>query len=97
MNLTNTVGTLTAILTAVATLMDQVLDCSGDVAATCQAAFLTPAMAAWAAAGFGVLTIILKLLRPGGVFHSLFGATAVVVDPSKTGPGTVTKAQVDSR
>lgn len=97
MNLTNAFGTITAILTALSAVMAQVLNCTGDVAATCQAAFLTPAMAAWAAAGFGVLTLILKLMRPGGALHSLFGATAVVVDASKAGPGTVTRAQVDSR
>ena len=46
---------------------------------------------------FGILTLISKLMRPGGTLHSLFGQTAVVVDGAKSAVGTVTKAQVASK
>ena len=99
MNLTNAFGTVTAILTVLSTVMASVLKCEavGDLGAKCGASFLSPELAAWAAAGFGILTIILKLLRPGGALASLFGATAVVVPDSKSAPGVVTKAQVAAK
>jgi len=96
MNFTNLFGTLTAILTVISTVAASVLKCeaTSDMAATCGASFLSPSMAAWAAAGFGILTLILKMLRPGGLLHSLFGQTAVVVADNKSAPGVVTKEQV---
>lgn len=99
MQFTNLFGTITAILTVVSTIMVSLLKCEATdtAAAACKAAFLTPELASYAAAGFGLLTIVLKMLRPGGALHSLFGPTAVVVPASKSGPGTVTKSQVDAR
>lgn len=98
MNLTNAFGTVTAFLTVVATVMQQTLNCEpiADLVAKCDAAFLSPTMAAYAAAGFGITTLILKLARPGGALHSLFGSTAVVVPAAKAGPGVVTRDQVAS-
>jgi hypothetical protein len=98
MQFTNLFGTITAILTVLSTIMVSLLKCEAtDAATACKAAFLTPELAGYAAAGFGLLTIILKMLRPGGALHSLFGPTAVVVPAAKSGPGTVTKAQVEAR
>lgn len=98
MNFTNLLGTVTAVLTVVSTVMASVLKCEavGDMAASCQASFLSPQLAAWAAAGFGILTLILKMMRPGGILHSLFGQTAVIVPDDKQGAGTVTKEQVST-
>lgn len=99
MNLTNAFGTVTAVLTALSAIMAQVLSCEpvAELAAKCDAAFLSPSMAAYSAAAFAVLTIVLKMLRPGGVLRSLFGSTAVVVPEAKSGPGVVTKAQVAAK
>lgn len=96
MNFTNLFGTVTAILTVLSTVAASVLKCEavGDAAAVCSASFLSPTVAAWAAAGFGILTLVLKMLRPGGILHSLFGQTAVVVSADKSAPGVVTKEQV---
>lgn len=44
-----------------------------------------------------MLTLFLKALRPGGLFYSWFGQTAVVVPEARAGVGTVTKAQVVSQ
>ena len=46
---------------------------------------------------FGVLTLVLKSFRPGGILNSMFGVTAVVVPDSQAGAGTVTKSQVASK
>ena len=99
MNFTNAFGTITAILTVLSTIMASVLKCEpiAELTAKCSASFLSPDLAGYAAAGFAVRTIILKLLRPGGALGSLFGATAVVVPAAKSGPGVVTKAQVASK
>jgi len=96
MNFTNISGTITAILTVVSTIMVSVLKCDPNAVGTagCNASFLTPTLASYAAAAFGLLTIVLKMLRPGGVLHSLFGQTAVVVPEASAGPGTVTKSQI---
>lgn len=96
MNFTNLFGTVTAILTVLSTVAASVLKCEAvsDAAAVCSASFLSPTVAAWAAAGFGILTLVLKMLRPGGILHSLFGQTAVVVAADKSAPGVVTKEQV---
>ena len=93
---TNIASSLTAILTLIAGVMSQVLNCKpvADLTAVCEAAFLSPYWAGIAALGFAALTLLLKLLRPGGPLASLFGVTAVVVPPAKAGPGTVTPAQV---
>ena len=50
----------------------------------------------FASAGFGVMTLVLKAMRPGGMLASLFGQTAVVVADAKAAPGVVTRAQVAS-
>ena len=94
MNLTNLFGTITAILTILSGIMTQLLGCVTDAAGitTCTSTLLPAKYMVIAAGVFGVLTLILKAMRPGGVLHSLFGQTAVVVD--KAGVGTVTPAQV---
>lgn len=101
-NLTNLLGTVTAILTVVAGFLTA-LGCApsaGDIAftATCKIDFLPAEWVAYiaiAAGGvFGVAGLIGKLTRPGGKMASLFGSTAVVVPENKAGPGTVTPEQV---
>jgi len=97
-DLTNTASTITAVLTLLLGVMTQVLGCTsvGDLQANCTAAFLPPEYAGYAALFFAATTLILKLMRPGGALHSLFGPTAVVVPEAKAGPGTVTPEQVAS-
>lgn len=104
MNLTNLLGTLTAVLTTVAAFLTA-LGCapgSSDFAATCTITFLPAdwvSYIALAAGGvFGALALLGKLTRPGPKLASLFGSTAVVVPASspKSGPGTVTPQQVSS-
>lgn len=95
---TNIFSTVTAVLTALTGIMASVLKCSsvGDLAATCSGDLLPAAYMGYAASVFGVLTLILKSLRPGGLLHSWFGETAVVVPltSSKSGVGTVSPEQV---
>jgi len=97
MNFTNLFGTITAILTVVSTVMASVLKCDavGEAAAACTASWLSPAIATYAAAAFGILTLVLKAMRPGGMLHSMFGQTAVVAPAG--GVGVVTPAQVATK
>jgi len=99
MNFTNILGTLTAILTVLTGVMTQLLGCTTDAVGltVCTSTILPAKYLAVAASVFGILTLISKLLRPGGALHSLFGQTAVVVDGAKSAVGTVTKAQVASK
>lgn len=94
MSFTNIFGTVTAILTVLTGVMTQLLGCVTDAAGVtvCTSTLLPAKYMAIAASIFGILTLISKLMRPGGALHSLFGKTAVVVD--KPGVGTVTPAQV---
>lgn len=98
---TNILGTITAILTILTGLMTQLLGCVTDAAGTtiCTSSVLPAKYMAIAAGVFGLLTMIAKATRPGGFLHSMFGRTAVVVPDtsSKSGPGTVTPAQVASQ
>jgi len=99
MKFTNLASTITAVLTVLTGIMSQLLHCTsaGDLAATCSGDILPAKYMVYASAVFGMLTLILKALRPGGMLHSMFGETAVVVPQSKSGPGTVTPAQVASK
>jgi hypothetical protein len=99
MNLTNLFGTVTAILTIVSGIMTQLLGCVTDAAGVtvCTSTLLPAKYTVIAAGAFGILTLILKAMRPGGFLHSLFGPTAVVVPPDKSGPGVVTPAQVAAK
>jgi hypothetical protein len=96
---TNIASTVSAVLTILLGVMSQVLGCSmkAEAAATCTAEWLPPQYAVYAALFFAAATLGLKIVRPGGVPASLFGSTAVVVAESKSGPGTVTPAQVASK
>lgn len=98
MNMTNAAGTISAVITILLGIMTNVLQCSTDAAgeAVCKASFLSPQMAGIAMAGFAVLTLALKIFRPGGMLRSLFGSTAVVVPEGSpaSGSGTVTPEQV---
>lgn len=96
MNLTNLFGTITAILTIVSGIMTQLLGCVTDAAGVtvCTSTLLPAKYTVIAAGVFGILTLILKAMRPGGFLHSLFGQTAVVVPETKAAPGVVTKSQV---
>jgi hypothetical protein len=98
-NLTNAMGTITGILTALSAFLVSIGCAPGkvDFAATCSVPWLPPTWMPILAGIFGVITIALKLMRPGGVLHSMFGTTAVVVSDAKSAPGVVTKAQVDSK
>jgi len=99
MNFTNLLGTVTAILTILTGIMTQLLGCVADStgAVVCSSTLFPAKYMAIAAAVFGVLTVISKLLRPGGPIHSLFGSTAVVVPDGKNAAGVVTKAQVAAK
>lgn len=99
MKFTNLASTITAILTIVTGIMSQLLHCTstGDLAATCTGDLLPAAYMVYASAVFGLITLVLKALRPGGVLASLFGQTAVVVPADKAKPGVVTPAQVASQ
>lgn len=98
---TNAFGTITAVLTFISGLMVSMGCAPGavDFAATCTIPWLSainPTFTAVAAGLFGGITFILKMARPGGFLHSMFGGTAVVVPLASAGAGTVTKAQVDA-
>lgn len=97
-NLTNALGTITGILTALSAFLVSIGCAPGktDFAATCSVSWLPPTWMPILAGAFGVITLVLKAIRPGGFLHSLFGTTAVVVDNSAGAPGVVTKAQVAS-
>lgn len=92
----NILGTITAILTILTGLMTQILGCAVDAAGVtvCTGSVLPAKYMAVAAGVFGLLTMIAKATRPGGILHSMFGATAVVVPEGKAGVGTVTPSQV---
>ena len=95
---TNAFGTITAILTTISAFMVSMGCVPGavDFAATCNIPFLPPSLVAIAGGAFGLLTFIIKLARPGGILHSLFGGTAVIVPLADSGVGTVTQGQVNS-
>lgn len=99
MKWTNLASTITAILTVITGIMSQLLHCTstGDLAATCTGDLLPAAYMIYASTAFGVLTLILKSLRPGGILASMFGQTVVVVPDAKAAPGVVTPAQVASK
>lgn len=99
MKWTNLASTITAVLTVITGIMSQLLHCTstGDMAATCTGDILPAKYMVLATSVFGILTLILKSLRPGGILASLFGETAVVVPDGKNAPGVVTKAQVAAK
>jgi len=99
MKFTNLASTITAVLTVLTGIMSQLLHCTstGDLAATCTGDLIPAKYMVIASVVFGILTLILKALRPGGMLASLFGETAVVVPPAKAGPGVVTPSQVASQ
>lgn len=99
MNPTNILGTITAFLTIITGIMTQLLGCVADAsgAVVCSSTLFPAKYMAIAAAIFGILTVIAKLMRPGGALHSLFGMTAVVVPETKAGPGVVTAEQVSAK
>lgn len=96
---TNAFGTITALLTMLVGFMASIGCTPGavDFAATCSISWLPSQYAVYAATAFGALSFVLKLSRPGGWLHSLFGSTAVVVPPAQTVAGTVTPAQVATK
>lgn len=93
LSLTNIMSTLTAVATVILGLMTQFAGCHGTspegIAAVCDGAssWLPPTWAVLLGVGFGGLTFVLKLFRPGGALASLFGPTAVVVPA--TSPNSV--------
>ena len=92
--LTNAFGTITLLLATLSGFMVSLGCAPGavDFTATCAIPWLPLSALPIVTTAFAVLTFTQKLMRPGGVLHSLFGSTAVV---NKTGePGTVTPAQV---
>jgi hypothetical protein len=97
-SITNSLGTITGILTALSAFLVSIGCSPGatDFAATCAVPWLPPSWMPILAGFFGVLTLIGKLLRPGGFLHSMFGGTAVIVPDTspKSGIGTVTPEQV---
>ena len=99
MKWTNLVSTITAVLTVITGIMSQLLHCTstGDLTATCSGDLLPAKYLVIASSVFGILTLILKSFRPGGILASLFGETAVVVPEAKSAPGVVTPAQVAAK
>lgn len=99
MKWTNLASTITAVLTVITGIMAQLLHCTstGDLAATCTGDLLPAKYMVLATSAFGILTLVLKSLRPGGILHSLFGETAVVVPEAKAAPGVVTPSQVAAK
>lgn len=93
-SLTNIFGTITAVLTTISGILVSMGCVAGstDFAATCAIPWLPAQWTGIVAGIFGALTFALKLTRPGGVLHSLFGSTAVVTPTP--GVGTVTPTQV---
>lgn len=97
---TNLFGTVAAIASAITVwLAEQGCISQGDLAATCSIPWLPASLMPIISGIFIAALLIGKLLRPGGLLHSLFGSTAVVVESSsvKSGPGTVTPSQVASK
>lgn len=99
MKFTNLASTITAVLTIITGIMSQLLSCvsTGDLQAICTGDLLPAKYMVMASAVFGILTLLLKAFRPGGLFASLFGQTVVVVPQGRSGPGVVTPAQVASK
>lgn len=99
MKWTNALGTVTAVLTLVLGVMTQLLNCNstGDLTAVCTSSVLPAQYTGYAAIVFGILTLFLKAVRPGGILNSLFGQTAVVVSDAASKPGVVTTSQVASQ
>jgi ABC-type spermidine/putrescine transport system permease subunit II len=93
---TNSIGTITALLTVLSGFMAS-LGCvpgKADFEASCSISWLPPEYSVYAATGFGALLFVMKLLRPGGFLRNLFGGTAVITPVDQ--PGTVTLKQVGS-
>lgn len=99
MKWTNLASTITAILTIITGIMSQLLHCTstGDLTATCSGDILPAKYLVIASSVFGILTLVLKALRPGGILNSMFGQTAVVVPETSAAPGVVTPSQVASK
>ena len=99
MKFTNLFGTLTAVLTVLTGVFTQLLGCATDAAGLtiCTSSLVPAKYLAISASIFGILTLVSKLMRPGGPLHSLFGQTAVVVADAKGSVGVVTSAQVASK
>ena len=99
MKFTNLASTITAVLTILTGIMSQLLHCTstGDLASVCTGDILPASYMLIASSVFGMMTLVLKAMRPGGMQASLFGQTAVVVPDMKSAPGVVTKAQVASK
>ena len=98
MNFANAAGSITAILTLLTGLMAQLLNCKAlaDMVARCETDILPAKYVVATSMVFAIATLLLKSIRPGGLLASWFGQTAVVVPAIKSGPGTVTKAQVNA-
>ena len=96
MKWTNALGTITAVLTLLLGAMTQLFNCNstGDLTAVCTGTILPAQYMGYAAIVFGVLTLVLKAVRPGGFLSSMFGQTAVVVPEANSAPGVVTPSQV---
>lgn len=98
MNITNILGTVAAFVAIAVSLMTDIAGCSVDAlgVTTCKAAWLTPAMGAYAVMLFSGIQLISKMIRPGGPLRGLFGTTAVMVPPDQAKAGVVTQAQIDA-
>ena len=96
--LTNTLGTVTAVLAFLGGLMASLGCAPGavDFSATCNIPWLPEQWLPYAAGLTGLIAFASKIIRPGGWLRSLFGGTAVIVpeDSPNSGPGTATPADV---
>lgn len=97
MNLTNILGTISAIVAIGMSLSTDILGCAVNAAGitTCNASWIPPQLAGYAVLLFSGLLLVSKVIRPGGPLRGLFGTTAIVV-PTKAEAtvGVVTAAQV---
>lgn len=94
---TNLFGTIAAIASAITVWLAE-QGCIGAVdvlSSTCTITWLPTSLMPIVTGIFIAGTIVGKLLRPGGILHSLFGSTAVVTKDA--GVGSVTPAQVASK
>lgn len=100
-NLTNAFGTVTAVLAMLMGFLTSIGCAPGavDFSATCSIPWLPEQWLPYAGGLTGIVAFIMKLSRPGGWLHSLFGSTAVMLPENhpNSGPGTATPEHVAAK
>lgn len=96
---TNLFGSLASLAGLAYGGLEKIGQCSVDAVAftaACTASWIPVWLLPWMTISFAILAIIGKLTRAGGPLSSMFGPTAVIVPPEKSGVGTVTPKQVEA-